>query len=236
MDGQALRKDVGKQKTWQPGLEFRWWVELSALVFDNGYRRIRQRYRDRKAADISVIEECVRRILPLNYYQVDQELMRRKVKLIYEIIGDIARVEAKTTSLELTSDHENRRSDISDKCSRPCLSVFQADECYLFFDSIYSTLYDTTPRRYFTSFAITRDFFQSFFGTAENDLDRQLFFRLLRDNNNWHREESSRIRSGDSEQLLADQGLSTSSKARLLPDLTGIFVENTHTATILFTT
>jgi hypothetical protein len=123
IDGQAPQKNIGKKNTWWPGLEFRWWVELSALALDNGYRRIRQLYRDRKAADIGVIKECVQRILSLNYYKVNQELMRRKVKLIYEIIGDIARVKAVTTTPELTLAHDNYRLDISDRCGRPCVGA-----------------------------------------------------------------------------------------------------------------
>jgi hypothetical protein len=197
MDGQAPRKDIGKQNTWRPGLEFRWWVELSALALNNGYRRIRQLYRDRKAADISVIEECVQRILPSNYYKVDQELMRRKVKLINEIIGDIARVEAVITTPELTSAYDNCRPDISDRCGRPRVGALQSDEDYLFFDHIYSTSYDTTPRQYLTSFAITRDFFHSFFGTAEDDLDQPNFFRLPRDNHGGGQEDEGRMQDVD---------------------------------------
>ena len=171
MDGQAPRRDIGKRNSWQPGLQSRWWVELSALAQDNGYRRIRRLFRDRKAADVSMIEDCVRRILPSNYYVIDQGLMRRKAELIYEIIGDIPRVETVKGKPELTSDHENCRPDIADRCGRPRASALEADEGYLFIDYIYSTSYDTTPKRYLTSFAITRDFFHSFFGTAEDDLD-----------------------------------------------------------------
>jgi hypothetical protein len=72
MNGQAPRRDIGKRNLWQPGLHSRWWVKLSALALDNGYRRIRPLFRDRKAADLSMIEDCVRRILPSNYYVIEQ--------------------------------------------------------------------------------------------------------------------------------------------------------------------
>jgi hypothetical protein len=92
--------------------------------------------------------------------------MRRKVKLIYEIISEISRAsKTLTTDLELTSDHDNCGLDISERCSWPREDALQANEDYLFFDYIYSTSYDTTPKRYITSLAITRD---SFHSTAED--------------------------------------------------------------------
>ena len=177
MDGQAPRKDIGKRSTGKPGLQPQWWIELSALALGNGYRRIRKRYRDRKVADSGEIEDCVRRIRP----SMDQELRRRKVQLIYQIIGDPECPEAVTIAPELTSDHDNCRPELSDRCGMPRTSALLADKSFLFFDHIYSTSYDTTPKRYLTSFAITRDFFHSFFGTAEDDLDQPTFFRLPRD-------------------------------------------------------
>lgn len=234
MDGQAPRRDVGKHNTWQQGLQLRWWVELSTLALENGYRRIRQLYRDRKAADISMIEDCVRRILPSNYYKVDQELMRRKVQLIYQIIGDIARAETVTTAPELTSDHENGRPDASDRCGRPRASALQADGGYLFFDHIYSTSYDTTPKRYLTSFAVTRDFFHSFFGTAEDELDRLSSFRLPRYGPGGDRQDGGRIQDiEDAEEPPVNQRPSLPPEVPLPPNPTGSSVENVRTTTDL---
>jgi len=202
MDGQAPRKDIGKRGTRKPGLQPQWWIELSALAFGNGYRRIRQLYRDLKAADSSEIEDLLRRIRP----SMEQELRRRKVQLIYQIIGDPECGETMTAAPELTSDRENGRPDISDKCGRPDISyrcgrphssALQADEGCIFFDHIYSTSYDIAPKRYLTSFAITRDFFHSFFGTAEDDLDQPNFFRLPRDNHVGGREEEERMQDVD---------------------------------------
>lgn len=118
-----------------------------------------------------MIEDCVRRILPSRYYNVDEELMRRKAMLMYEIIGEIARVETVTASPELVTDHDNCRPDISDRCGRPRVVIFQADEGYLFLDHMYATSYNTAPKRRPTSFAITRDFFHSLFGVIQDDLD-----------------------------------------------------------------
>jgi hypothetical protein len=234
MDGQAPRRDVGKHNTWQPGLQLRWWVELSTLALENGHRRIRQLYRDRKAADISMIEDCVRRILPSNYYKVDQELMRRKVQLIYQIIGDIARAETVTTAPELTSDHENGRPDASDRCGRPRASALQADEGFLFFDHIYSTSYDTTPKRYLTSFAVTRDFFHSFFGTAEDELDRLSSFRLPRYGPGGDRQDGGRIQDIEgAEEPPVNQRPSLPPEVPLPPNPTGSSVENVRTTTDL---
>jgi hypothetical protein len=180
MDGQAPRKDIGKIDTWKPGLQPQRWVELSALALENGYRRIRKLYRDRKAADSAKIDDCVELIRP----SMEQERRRRTVQLIYQIIGDPEDPEdpeGVTTAPKLSSDHENIRPDLSDRHGIPRTSAYRADKSFLFFDHIYSTLYDTTPKRYLTSFAITRDFFHSFFGIAEDDLDQPTFFRLPRD-------------------------------------------------------
>lgn len=97
MDGQAPRKDIGKQDTWRPRLESRWWVKLSSLALQNGYRRIHQMYRDRKAADMSTTEGCVWRILPPRLYNVDEGLMHRKAILKY--MKSLAKLRALTWRL-----------------------------------------------------------------------------------------------------------------------------------------
>jgi hypothetical protein len=86
-----------------------------------------------------------------------------------------------TTTPKLTSNHDNYRLDISDRCGQPRTSALEADKGYLFFDHIYSTSYNTTPKRYVTSFAITQDFFHSFFGTTEDDLDQYTLYILADD-------------------------------------------------------
>jgi hypothetical protein len=94
-------------------------------------------------------------------------------------------------------------------------SAFEADEGYLFFDHIYSTSYDTTPKRYLTSFAITRDFFHSFFGTAEDDLD-QHSLHISGDD----REGCERMQDVDTEGAPADQRPSLSPETQLPSDST----------------
>jgi hypothetical protein len=181
MEGQPPRLDIGKQNTWQSGLQFQWWVYLSILATESGYRKIRQIYRDRKAADISMIEDCIRRILPPKYYKIDLEQINRKVNMIYGIIGQISSVETLSVPPELTSDHENCRLNLSERSGRPRMSTLQMNEDNLFFDHIYSTLYDAVPKRFLTSFAITRNLFHNFFGIAEDDLDQHTSFLLPRD-------------------------------------------------------
>jgi len=87
--------------------------------------------------------------------------MWRKVRLIYEIISDNNKhLKLIAINLELTLDYNNYRPDILDKrgrldrCSRPYISALLSDKGYLFFDHIYSTLYDMAPRRYLTLFTI----------------------------------------------------------------------------------
>lgn len=230
MDGQAPRRDIGKHNTWQPGLQPQWWIELSALALGNGYRRIRKLHRDRKAADSSEIEDCVRRIRP----SMEQGLRQRKVQLIYQIIGDPEYPEAVTIAPELTSDHDNCRPELSDRCGRPRTSALLADEGFLFFDHIYSTSYDTTPKRYLTSFAVTRDFFHSFFGTAEDELDRPSSFRLPRYGPGGDQEGGGRVQDiEDAEEPPVNQRPSMPPEAPLPPDPTGSLVENVRTTTDL---
>ena len=76
-----------------------------------------------------------------------------------------------TNAPELTLDYENSKLDKLDRYGRPRTNAFQANEGYLFFNYIYSILYDTTPKQYLTLFAVTRDFFYSFFGIIKNDLN-----------------------------------------------------------------
>lgn len=128
---------------------------------------------------------------------MEQEVRRRKVQLIYQIIGNPECGETMTAAPELTSNRENGRPDISYKCGRPHSNALQADEGCLFFNHIYSTSYNIAPKRYLTSFAITRDFFHSFFGTAKDDLDQPNFFRLPRDNHVGGREEEERMQDVD---------------------------------------
>jgi hypothetical protein len=51
------------------------------------------------------------------------------------------------------------------------MSTYRVDKSFLFFNYIYSTLYNMTLKRYLISFTITRDFFYSFFSIAKDDLD-----------------------------------------------------------------
>ena len=110
--------------------------------------------------------------------------------MCYSLIGEFPVLENLTASPELTSDHENSRPTLSDRCGRPRTSALQMDEANLFFDYIYSTSYDTTPKRYLTSFAITRDIFLNFFGDAEDDLDQHTTL-LLPLNDFWQGQQDS---------------------------------------------
>ena len=183
-----------------------------------------------------MIEDCVRRLRFSNYYKIDQELIKRKVKLIYEIISDIACVEPIAALPKLSSDYDNCRPDISDRCGRLRVSALRADESYLFFDYIYSFLYDITSKRYLILFAITRDFFHSFFGTAEDDLDCPSSFRLLRDD--YSRNEEAFDRTQDNENVedqYMNRGPLLSVDNPLSSNSTRL-VESTQAAIVLYTT
>lgn len=72
-----------------------------------------------------MIKDCIQRILSANYYKIDRELIHRKTKLIYEIIDEISRVKTLMTIFELTSDHDNYKLDISDRCDRSRITVLK---------------------------------------------------------------------------------------------------------------
>ena len=181
MDGQAPRKDVAKQSSLNSGIQQRWWHELSSLALESGYRGLRRKYQDRKAADAKAIEDCVRSILPSKYYQIDSAHMRRIVQLNCQLIGDVPYSERPKVFPELTSDDDDCGSDISNRCGRPYEQYFQADQESLFPDYIYPKPYSPVPKRYLTSFAVKRDFFHSFFGSEEDEFDRQVQVKAFRD-------------------------------------------------------
>ena len=181
MDGQAPRKDIAKQSSPHPGKQRRWWHELSSLASESGFRGLRRKYQDRRAADAKAIEDCVRSILPPKYYQIDSARMRRIVQLNCQLMSDVPYAERMRVVPELTSDHDGCGPDTSDRCGRPYNRSLQADQESLFLDHIYFNSYSSIPKRYLTSFAVKRDFFHSFFGSEENDLDREPRVETLRD-------------------------------------------------------
>ena len=180
MDGQALRKDVAKQSSPHPEIQHRWWHELSFLASESGYRELRRKYQDRRAADAKAIENCVCCILPSKYYQIDSARMHRIVQLNCQLMSDIPHVDKTRSIPELTSDHDGCESDISDRCGRPYDQYFHANQESLFLDYIYSSSYSQVLKRYLTTFAVKQDFFHSFFGQEEDDLDQGPHATVLR--------------------------------------------------------
>jgi hypothetical protein len=207
MDGQAPRKDAAKQSSPHPGIQQRWWHELSFLASESGYRGLRQKYQDRKAADAKAIEDCVRSILPSKYYQIDSARMHRIVQLNCQLMSDVPYAERMRVVPELTSDHESCGSDISDRCGRPYDQAFQADQENLFLHHIYSNSYSRIPKRYLTSFAVKRDFFHSFFGSEEDDLDRERRVNILRDDVAKDENEDEDDVMGDRDHITSDDGM-----------------------------
>lgn len=172
MGGQAPRKTNAKESAESTGMQQRWWHELSALAAKLGYRRVRWRYHDLRAADAQAIGDCMRGLLPEKYYRIDAKRMHQIVQVACQLIRDVPLVKSMTVPPELTSDHDDCGSDISDRCGRPYERSFAADEDNLFYEYIYSQSYEIRPKRYLTSFAVKRDFFHSFFGSTPDDLDQ----------------------------------------------------------------
>ena len=181
MDGQAPRKDIAQESSPRSGIQHRWWHELSSLASESEYRELRQKYQDREAADAKAIEDCVRGILSSKYYQIDSTHMHRIVQLKCQFMSNVSYAEKMKVTPELTSDHNGCGSNISDPCGKPYDQSFQADQESLILDYIYSSSYDHVPKRYLTNFAVKRDFFHSFCGFKEDDLDQKAHATILRD-------------------------------------------------------
>ena len=169
MGGPNPRKHRGEQCTLEVGDQEHWWHEVSSLASELGYRKLTQRYPDRKAADMRITRDFYRRVRPPKYYKIDTETERRKVLLISQIIGDEPRMEPPTGPAEMVSDVEDCGWDLANRCGMPYTHSFQEDVDSLFFDNIYSKHY-TSSKRYLTSFGIKRDMFHAFFGDMPDDL------------------------------------------------------------------
>lgn len=171
MDRLSTGKDIGKER--QPGAQYRWWVELSLLSKGCGYQGIQQIFRDRRTADLQMIQDCIHNILPPEYYEVDRARINRAVKLIYGVIGEISYPTTSKVPATLTSDRAAVKPRNLDRRAALRMANFQLQPDKIFFDHIYSTGYDLTTKRYLTRFAFVRDFFHNFFGMAEEVVDQQ---------------------------------------------------------------
>ena len=165
-------------------------------------------YHDRKAADVSAIEECVRDILSLKDYVMNFEQMRRIVQLNCQLLSDVPYVEKRTIASELTSNHDDCEQNIFDRCDRPKKHSFQADEESLFLDHIYSSSYCILLKRYLTFFVVKRDFFRAFFDSKEDDLNQQSSTRAYQEN--WAQHQDENVAMFNSEVQSAENRLSIS--------------------------
>lgn len=114
---------------------------------------------------------------------IEQELKQQKMQLIYQIIKDPKFLKLMTTAPKLTSNHNNCKLELSNKCNRLRISTLLANKGFLFLNHIYLTLYNTILKQYLISFAIMQDFFYSFFGTIKDNLDQLMISFYLPLNN-----------------------------------------------------
>ena len=175
--GKRKRDDAGQNfnqtKPIGPIFGSQWLRELALLATANGYRQIRQTDRDLWSTDAIMAKEFLLSVRPTSYYQIGNDRLRQKVQYICQVLEDIDHVEIQTRFPELTSDHDDCKSDIDDRCGRPQEHSVKKDEESLFIDYIYPQSLTVTPRKYMTSFAWKRDMFHFFFGTLENEAHTQ---------------------------------------------------------------
>ncbi len=86
---------------------------------------LRRKFRDRQAADARTVEDCMRSILPLKYYQIDSNRVRRIIQLNYQLMRDVQYAERMKVAPELTSNYDDCGSDLIDRCDRLYDSSFQ---------------------------------------------------------------------------------------------------------------
>ena len=170
MENRPPQKDKSSNKIQKPKIQRQWWVEVSKLALALGYRT-RSKYRDRREADVKAIQEFLRTLYPLGYYDIDPGKEQQLVHLLSQILADAAALKETIAHPELVSDTNGCGQDLSDRCGMPHTTSLHEDEENLFFNHIYSTAYEESPKRYLTSFAVKRDIFHAFFGTAPDELD-----------------------------------------------------------------
>ena len=169
MGGPAPRKARGEDNVLELGDQEHWWYEISSLASELGYKNIVARYADRHAADLRIIRDCLRRLRPAKYYDIDPVMEHRKVVLISQVIDDMPQRAPSTAPAEIVSDVDDCGWNIANRCGMPYTRSFKEDVNNLFFDNIYSK--DHSPsKRYLTSFGIKRDMFHAFFGRMPDDL------------------------------------------------------------------
>jgi hypothetical protein len=169
MGGTRPRIDkIGKRRM-EYGEQKLWWCEVFALGLRLGYKRLVPNYPDQKAANVSIIKDCLHRTQPARYYVTDPKNDDRVVQLIGQVLVDKPRRTQMTITPEIISDVDDSGENIKHRCGRPHEHSFLADEGSLFYDYIYSTTYPS-HRRYLTSFGIKRDMFHAFFATMPEEL------------------------------------------------------------------
>jgi hypothetical protein len=81
MGGTRPRIDkIGKRRM-EYGEQKLWWCEVFALGLRLGYKRLVPNYPDQKAANVSIIKDCLHRTQPARYYVTDPTNDDRVVQL-----------------------------------------------------------------------------------------------------------------------------------------------------------
>ena len=168
MDGTPPRIDERGKRRLELGNQDSWWYEVSAFASRLGYRSIVQRFPDYKAANVSIIKDCLRRTQPPRYYRTDPGNDGHVIQLISQVLVDKSRRDQTMITPEIVSDVSNCGKEIKHRCGRLFESSFLADEGNLFYDYIYSTTY-SSHKKYLTSFGVKRDIFHAFFGTIPEE-------------------------------------------------------------------
>jgi hypothetical protein len=168
MDGTPPRIDERGKRRLELGNQDSWWYEISDFASRLGYRSIVQRFPDYKAANVSIIKDCLRRTQPPRYYRTDPGNDGHVVQLISQVLVDKSRRDQTMITPEIVSDVSDCGKEIKHRCGRPFESSFLADEGNLFYDYIYCTTYPF-HKKYLTSFGVKRDTFHAFFGTIPDE-------------------------------------------------------------------
>ena len=173
MGGKPPRTNTRGKRLLQYGEQKSWWCEIFALGSRLGYRRLVQKYPDHKAANASIIRDCLYRTQPARYYMNDPENDGRVVQLISQVLVNKTRRTQMTVTPKIVSDVDDCGWKIEHRCGRPFEHSFRADEGSLFYDYIYSPTF-VPQGRYLTSFGVKRDMFLAFFGMMPDEFRASL--------------------------------------------------------------
>ncbi|KAI4228466.1 MAG: hypothetical protein L6R40_008131 [Gallowayella cf. fulva] len=167
MTGYTPRKDIGRPRPPNPGIEHSWLQKISSLAESSGYGSIRKHFLEREDADVRMIQEFLHQARPPQYYRFDEGVFDSEVLRICSVLRKVHARRAEDERPCLSSERETGCGGISSRCGRPYENSFIADKAFIFLPYIYGQQDHSHPRRFLSTFAVKQAIFHHFFGGPE---------------------------------------------------------------------